>query len=149
MSPVWPVVGALVVLVLVVVRRQLTVATVRGTSMTPTFDNGTRVLAVRRRAYRPGDVIVFRVGRASRDLAWRIKRVAAIPGDPVPAWMPDADTRVPTDCVVVVGDNPHSQDSRHLGYVPMRRIAGHVVRVLTTFETPGTGARPRISSDRE
>lgn len=131
MTAVWVVAGVLALALVVVVRRRFTTATVRGTSMTPTFADGTRVLAVRRRDYRPGDVIVFRVRRAGRrDLAGRIKRVAAVPGDPVPDWMPGGHDTVPAGHVVVVGDNPRSQDSRHLGYIPRSLIAGRVVRVL-------------------
>ena len=62
----------------------LTVATVRGHSMAPAFADGERVLAVRRRHYRPGDVIVFRApGRSDPRLAppYRIKRVAAVGGE--------------------------------------------------------------------
>jgi hypothetical protein len=33
---------------------------------------------------------------------------------------------VPAGHVVVDGDNPDSQDSRQLGYVPVRAIAGRV-----------------------
>jgi signal peptidase I len=125
------VVALAVVAGLVVVRRRFTTATVRGTSMTPTFADGTRVLAARRAEYRPGEVIVFRIRRTARhDLRWRIKRVAAVPGDPVPSWMPDEAATVPPGHLLVTGDNPRSQDSRELGYIPYARIAGRVVRVL-------------------
>ncbi len=121
----------LLALAVLVVRRRFTIATVRGISMTPTFADGTRVLAVRRAEYRPGEVIVFRIRRtARRDLKWRIKRVAAGPGDPVPSWMPGGAGAVPPGHVLVSGDNPRSQDSRELGYIPHARIAGRVVRVL-------------------
>jgi signal peptidase I len=132
MTAAWVAAAAVLALAVVaMVRRRFTTATVRGTSMTPTFADGARVLAVRRRDYRPGEVIVFRVGRTDgHDLAWRIKRIAAVPGDPVPAWLGDPRDVVPPDRVVVVGDNPRSQDSRQLGYIPRSRIAGRVVRVL-------------------
>jgi len=53
----------------------------------------------------------------SAALAYRVKRVAAIAGEPVPDWArealsADAETRVPPGKVVVSGDNPRSQDSR-------------------------------------
>lgn len=63
---------------------------------------------------------------------WRIKRVAAVAGDPTPeALRRYPGSRVPAAVVpaghvVVVGDNPNSQDSRQLGYVPVRAIAGRV-----------------------
>ena len=55
------------------------------------------------------------------------------PGSRVPAAV------VPAGHVVVVGDNPNSQDSRQLGYVPVRAIAGRV----HPHRPPGDRARPR------
>jgi signal peptidase I len=124
----------LAVTVLVALRRHYTIATVVGRSMSPTFTDGQRVVARRRRHYRVGDVIIFRPpGRVvvRGDPAWRIKRVAAVAGDPIPAWLRDAvpaDTVVPPCCVVVVGDNARSQDSRQLGYVDTAHIAGTTAR---------------------
>ena len=113
-------------------RRRYTTATVRGTSMVPTFGDGTRVLAARRAEYRVGDVVVFRTPPAfPGDPAGRIKRIAAAAGDPVPGWLgrPEPGT-VPAGCVVVAGDNPHSQDSRQLGFIQLSSVAGRVIRVL-------------------
>ncbi|MEV6641418.1 S26 family signal peptidase [Amycolatopsis sp. NPDC051371] len=120
-----------VLVLLVVLRRRYVVARVWGHSMSPTFHDGERVVATRRRHYRVGDVIVFRPQSAATDLAWRIKRIAAVAGDPVPAWL---GTRletdhpvVPADRVVVVGDNTgHSEDSRQLGYIDLAVVAGAV-----------------------
>src|SRR5690349_13699920 len=97
-------------IVAVLQRRRYSAATVRGSSMRPTFENGTRVLAARAAAYRVGDIVVFRTPPAFRgDPAFRVKRVAATAHDPVPPWLgrPASDT-VPAGCVVVAGDNPHS-----------------------------------------
>jgi signal peptidase I len=116
-------------------RRAATVATVRGSSMTPAFTDGERVLALRHRCYRPGDVIVFRAPAEQSvggEPPWRIKRVAAVAGEQTPqiqrrhrgSRVPAAV--VPAGHVVVVGDSPNSQDSRQLGYVPVRAIAGRV-----------------------
>lgn len=117
-------------------RRAVTLATVRGTSMTPTYADGERVLAVRRHRYRAGDVVVFRAPAeqvSALGPAWRIKRVAAVGGDPTPDRLrTDPGSLVPAPVVparhvVVVGDRAGSQDSRQLGYVPLAAIAGRVL----------------------
>ncbi|WP_405087930.1 S26 family signal peptidase [Microbispora sp. NBC_01389] len=73
---------------------------------------------------------------AGPDRKWHIKRVAAIGGDPVPAWVAgtpglrNAD-RVPAGHLVVLGDNPDSSlDSRQRGFVPADRVLGVVLRRL-------------------
>ncbi|MEA5362955.1 S26 family signal peptidase [Amycolatopsis sp., V23-08] len=124
------VVLVVLVLLVVVVRRRYVVVRVRGHSMSPTFHDGERVVATRRRHYRVGDVIVFRPRTGSTndtDVAWRIKRIAAVAGDPVPAWLGTDHPVVPAGRVVVVGDNTgHSQDSRQLGYIEISGVAGAV-----------------------
>lgn len=102
--------------------------TVRGNSMSPTLRDGQRLLARRlRRNPRRSEVIVFRV--PDEQLPHRIKRVAAVAGDPVPDWLaptlPDLPY-VPAGYVAVTGDNPRSQDSRQLGLVDCRDIVGAV-----------------------
>jgi len=102
--------------------------TVRGNSMSPTLHDGQRLLARRlRRSPRRREVIVFRV--PDPELPHRIKRVAAVAGDPVPDWlapaMPDVP-QVPPGFVAVEGDNARSQDSRQLGLVDCRDIVGAV-----------------------
>ncbi len=64
-----------------------------------------------------------------------VKRVAAGPGDPRPAFMPDrgdgSGPVVPTGQLVVLGDNPaRSLDSRQIGYVPADRVLGVVLRSI-------------------
>jgi signal peptidase I len=83
--------GLVVVLVAGWARRHLAVITVVGTSMRPTFQPGDRVLVRRggRTALRAGQVVVAVPGRPQRRITYRdplllIKRVAAVPGDPVP-----------------------------------------------------------------
>jgi signal peptidase I len=97
------VVVALLLTLTVVLGRRLVWATVQGTSMSPTYANGDRVLVRRGNAVHVGDVVVIekpdadlrwtdppikpgvgRRGLATR--AWMIKRVAAGPGDPIPRW---------------------------------------------------------------
>ncbi|MEV5712786.1 S26 family signal peptidase [Amycolatopsis mediterranei] len=142
------VVAVVLTALLVLLRRRYVVARVWGHSMSPTFHDGERVVATRRRHYRVGDVIVFRPGSpaslsgdrvaeppargeapggTATDVAWRIKRIAAVAGDPVPAWLETDHPVVPAGRVVVVGDNTgHSEDSRQLGYIDLAAVAGAV-----------------------
>jgi signal peptidase I len=105
--------------------------------MSPTLHDRQRLLVRRlRRPPRRGDVVVFAVtgtlsdaGSDAGDPPYRVKRVAAVGGDPVPGWlagtMPGV-ARVPAGHVVVAGDNRRSQDSRHLGLVVVGDIVGTV-----------------------
>jgi len=139
--------AALAAVAVAAVRWAATAAVVRGSSMTPTFADGERVLAVRHRRYRRGDVVVFRTPAGPSfpgDPPWRIKRVAAVAGEPTPeAQRRHPGSRVPAAVVpaghvVVTGDDQNSQDSRQLGYVPVRAIAGRVHP-----HRPGTGTGDR------
>lgn len=124
-------------------RRQWMVVTVEGNSMSPTLHHGQRLLARRVRRGRAGDagfsrsdIVVFvvppeKVVAAEERLVHRVKRVAAIAGEPVPEWArpalaADEHTRVPPGKVVVSGDNARSQDSRQLGYID----AGAIIAVV-------------------
>jgi signal peptidase I len=134
-------------------RRFLVVVVVDGQSMTPAYHPGDRVLVARARLgrrVRPGRVVVVEEpdrehgwdrlpppdGRVD-GRRWYIKRVVAVPGDPVPAQVAgavgasSADARVPDGRIVVLGDNADSEDSRTLGYFPLDRVLGVVVRRLT------------------
>lgn len=146
---------------LVWLRRRLVRVEISGTSMSPTFRPGDRVLARRvpPSRIRTGDIVVMEgppvtaeyvkslverwqppyavvvrdepvVSPQPADRRWVIKRVAAVPGEPVPPSVPrdgGAD-RVPPGSLVVLGDNPdHSVDSRHHGYVPLDQVLGKVV----------------------
>lgn len=124
-------VGGAVAAGVLAVRRRWALVLVRGHSMEPTYRDGERVL-VRYRTHRtaigPGDVVVFwpsvRTGLTD-DPPLRVKRVAAIAGDPVPEWLSGAGVdRVPDRHLVVNGDNPRSQDSRQLGFVPEGAVVG-------------------------
>jgi signal peptidase I len=141
--------AAAAVAVAVAVRRRVVAATVRGSSMTPTFDDGDRVYAVRRARYRVGDVVVFDVGsqRLAADPGWRIKRVTAVAGDPAPDWAATAGRTVPPGSLVVEGDNPVSQGSRQLGYVPTVRVLGAVLRLSRVDGAPaGPAEAPATAS---
>ncbi|NUW38473.1 hypothetical protein HTZ77_44830 [Nonomuraea sp. SMC257] len=142
------VLGALTALTVVAVvgvvgvRRRYLVVTVHGESMLPTYRPGERVLVRRARAdsLRAGQVVVLSdlvpAGGAELRPRWIIKRVAALPGDPiprdtVPALRTASGTRVPAGHLVVLGDNPdRSHDSRHSGYLTTDRLYGVVLRTF-------------------
>jgi signal peptidase I len=145
-------------------RSALLIVTVNGRSMAPTYDEGDRVLIRRSRRCRRGSVVVFRSSAIGREVtpgrevrpdggdegARRLvmKRVAAVPGDPVPADVlvaaqASAGDRVPPGRLVVRGDGARSTDSRHWGYLPADAVVGHVVADLAG---PRTGpGRPHSS----
>ncbi|MBG0816724.1 S26 family signal peptidase [Planomonospora sp. ID82291] len=127
------------------VRRRLVVVTVEGPSMEPALRDGDRVL-VRRvplPRVRAGQVMVARrpppVGSGDAPGGWLIKRVVAVPGEPVPPEVRpavgeagDHDVRVPAGCLVVLGDNrARSADSRHWGYVTGEHLLGVVHRAMS------------------
>ncbi|MET9451121.1 S26 family signal peptidase [Streptomyces cinerochromogenes] len=121
---------------------RLLVVTVRGPSMTPTHHHGDRLLVRRTRTVRRGQVVV--VLRPRSPAIWRedrhspliVKRVAAVPGEPVPPGSvpPLAEGhagRVPPGRVVLLGDNAAaSVDSRQLGFFPLGDVLGVVTRSL-------------------
>ncbi|MER7004833.1 S26 family signal peptidase [Dactylosporangium sp. NPDC000555] len=123
-------------------RYRFVVVTVAGHSMAPTFEPGDRVLARRARLgrVRAGDIVV--VGPAGRTPAalpppghghpWIIKRAVAVPGDRVPrervpALAAVAEATVPPGKLVLLGDGPHSSDSRQVGYFDGARLVGRAV----------------------
>ncbi|MEV5824728.1 S26 family signal peptidase [Spirillospora sp. NPDC052242] len=129
-------------------RGRLVVVTVGGTSMTPTLHDGDRVLVRRRPLHRVrrGDVVVLEPPPDGTRLPgppgpdgrnWNVKRVAALPGDPLPPGVPGPDGTVPAGALAVLGDNPDSVDSRHRGPYPGDRLLGVVVRRLSVSPEPG------------
>ncbi|WP_262403498.1 S26 family signal peptidase [Actinomadura sp. CNU-125] len=123
------------------------VVTVAGTSMLPAFGDGDRLLVRRRslRDVRCGDVVVleppldgpYAPGPAGPDgRIWNVKRVAALPGDPLPPGVPGADRTVPPGALAVLGDNPDSVDSRMRGLFSGDRLLGVVVRRLNVAGAP-------------
>jgi signal peptidase I len=122
-------------------RRSLLVVSVTGPSMLPALRPGDRVLVRRQRPGRPhrGAVVVFEepgdpaAGRGERR-SWVIKRLAAVPGDVVPAAILPAVRGVPVvppGMILVLGDGTVSRDSRHWGFVPAGSVLGVVVRGLS------------------
>ncbi|WP_255684977.1 S26 family signal peptidase [Pseudonocardia sp. TRM90224] len=129
------------------VRRRYAVVTVQGESMQPTYREGDRVVIRRPVTARVGDVVVVEqpdpspfdprrrwsqpvTGRPG-GRSWMIKRVGAIPGDPVPGDIPVPDEVVPPGQLILLGDNAStSYDSRIAGYFPAERVLGGVLRRL-------------------
>jgi signal peptidase I len=131
------------------VRRKLAVVEVAGRSMEPVLWSGDRVLVRRARLseLRPGLVAVVEMppGWPPGHREWLIKRVAALPGDPLPAGVPapgpdpDPDQRglVPPGMFVLLGDNATwSYDSRMIGCVPAERLLGVMIRPLNGSPVP-------------
>ncbi|MFV2195700.1 S26 family signal peptidase [Nocardiopsis sp. LOL_012] len=141
--------------------RTLVAVEVVGQSMEPTFHHGERVL-VRRvpaRRLRVGDVAVLgqpdpRVLAHLDELLgaaapWVVKRVAALPGGPVPDGVPGCpDGTVPPGHLVVLGDNTGcSTDSRVWGPVPDDQVLGVVRRRLALRPTaPVPGPSPSVAA---
>jgi signal peptidase I len=139
-----------------VVRRRLTIVSVFGPSMRPRLRSGDRVLA--RRAtigrLRVGQIVVIERPAAGRTLTnrapswppgrrdWLIKRVAAVPGDTAPSWIPDeAGVRVPDGWFAVLGDNAaNSFDSRAFGLVPADCLLGVMVRPVSVKQARPPGS---------
>lgn len=122
---------AAAVCAMTVVRRCLLLVTVVESSMEPALHSGDRIL-IRRvsgAGLRRGQIAVVRRAGGSSGLV--IKRVAAVPGDPVPPEVLPAvgTTRVPPGCMVLLGDNPEqSSDSRLVGFYRLADLVG-VARV--------------------
>jgi signal peptidase I len=130
-------------------RRRYAVVRIDGASMEPTYRSGDRVLVHRVPVGQlaVGDVVV--VERPDPAGNWRypplagavdrrpylIKRVAALPGDRVPrdvrALHHASGQPVPPGSVVLLGDaGTGSWDSRSIGYLPLSRVLGRVLRPL-------------------
>lgn len=143
----------------VLVRRRIVVVTVSGTSMTPTLHPGEKLL-VRRcgiTALKVGDIVVLEpprvpvshevtvLARLPTRTQWQIKRVAALPGDPIPPPAQKAAgtlRAVPDGTLIVLGDNNASNDSRLNGPYPADRILGIALRKLAGATFPGHDSPP-------
>ncbi|WAP57410.1 S26 family signal peptidase [Streptomyces sp. S465] len=140
-----------VTIVAAALTHRLVAVTVDGVSMEPAFRDRDQVLVIRGAKPEVGRVVVVESpsdarGWRQRPLAakaapslvaqrrWMIKRIAALPGDPiprrgVPALADVSGERVPDGMAVLLGDNHSASfDSREFGYFPLTRILG-VVRL--------------------
>ncbi|MER5646481.1 S26 family signal peptidase [Streptosporangium sp. NPDC002524] len=140
----------------VLLRGHLVVLSVSGPSMAPALRPGDRVLVRRTpgERLRTGDIVVVeeagpcRPGDPTGSSRWVVKRVAAVPGDPEPAYLPSwARTParvVPPRHIVLLGDNAEaSRDSRHFGAVRTDRVLGVVLLRLGGRSAAGPGSRRR------
>jgi signal peptidase I len=134
---------AIAIAALAALRWRYAIVTVAGESMEPALRDGDRVL-VRRCGVgklRAGQLVVFRepdpygllprrrpaclTGANHED--WIVKRVAAVPGEPVPGVVRKVvgpTAVVPPRSIVVLGDTVASVDSRLWGLVPASHILG-------------------------
>ncbi|MDG4828966.1 S26 family signal peptidase [Solwaraspora sp. WMMD1047] len=135
-------------------RRRLVVIEVVGDSMAPTYRAGDRLLVRHTRRFRVGDVVLAHhqeggrrdAGKEPLATAWLVKRLAALPGHPVPPSVRSAvggGGSVPAGSAVLLGEAPSSADSRSWGFVPLDDIAGVVVTRLTTGRPMSDGAGGR------
>jgi signal peptidase I len=136
-------------------RRRYLVVTVRGSSMSPAYDDAARILVRRARGTRTGtprrgEVVVLRppVAELAGISPLLVKRVAAVPGDEVP---PDFRRAVPLPVVplgrlLVRGDNDRSADSRSFGLVDAGLIVGTVIRQYRGPARPAAGSRRALNA---
>jgi signal peptidase I len=125
-----------------VLRRLFLIVRVEGSSMVPAIQPGERLLILRLRLrVRVGSIVALRPpfgSRASAGVAsgyWLIKRVVALSGEPMPAvvlhqYLGQPQMTVPEGSIVVLGDDPASQDSKQWGPIPRALVAGIMVRRL-------------------
>ena len=139
---------------LVMPRSWLLLVTVRGNSMTPTYEDGDRLLVWtwRHSKYLAGEVIVFRTPYHIGELTYLVKRVVACAGGPVPPEVAHrvggSGREIPAGALVVRGDNPASLDSRHFGYVCTTAVVGRVLCRLARATRDGAGPRRRSGRER-
>ena len=107
--------------------------------MTPTLQPGERII-VRRTTLaklRQGQIVVLaNPSPAPGDPPWLVKRLAALPGDPIPREAVPAlrdEAVVPVGKLVILGDNnAASHDSRTAGYFDASTLLGVAVRQRLT-----------------
>lgn len=149
-------------------RWRMVIVTVDGISMEPTLTAGDRLVARRVPVSRlkVGQIVILEhpVWRTDHwewappgngpvsGRRWLIKRVAALPGGPVPEQVLPAvggviGALVPPDALVVLGDNVHASiDCRELGYVPANLVLGAALRRYGA-RRPAADHRPRAADN--
>ncbi|MEU4548236.1 S26 family signal peptidase [Nonomuraea dietziae] len=132
-----------VVLIAVIVwlRRTYSVIRVDGYSMEPSLIDGDRLLARRATpsALRRGQIAVV-LSPLPMGGPFLIKRIVALPGDPVPQAVRPlvSDAHVPDGQLILIGDNTDASfDSRDHGYFPVADIRAIALRKLTPAGVPG------------
>jgi signal peptidase I len=135
-------------------RRAYAIIRVDGDSMMPALTDGDRLLAwrVAPLALRNGQiaVVLSPLRKGSPSL---IKRIVALPGDPVPASVRPVvpDARVPVGQLILIGDNTDASfDSRDHGYFAIADVQAVILRKLTTAKDPrGTENDPAANFPAE
>lgn len=117
---------------LLAARRGCVLVRVTGHSMAPSHRDGDLLLGVRWARLRAGRVVVFRSPPGVGNLGgppYRVKRLTATAGQPTPDGLPGhrVGAPVPPGFLVVRGDDPRAEDSRHYGYLPSRQVIAVVV----------------------
>jgi len=141
---------------LLLIRALLIVVIVQGQSMSPTLEEGDRVLVVRplwQRWIHRGQIVLFRqtdlVEEPDDPLSLHIKRVVVLAGEQYRSSTPPLGYsehvaqegqeylwRIPQDHLFVCGDNrEQSIDSRSWGPLPLRNVRGIVVKRLASSPT--------------
>lgn len=129
---------------LLVLRHTFLVIAVEGSSMEPALTSGQNVLFRRQTGrLRVGDIVAIRMPldhsfpselplTARPGDSWLIKRVVALESAPIPARIPHNDSEVvPIGSLVVQGDSMMSLDSRTWGCIPISRVSGIAIRVMS------------------
>lgn len=129
----------------------VSMATVAGQSMYPTFSDEDRVLLERCTPYlgrcRRGDVVVLRSPESNAPCELLTKRIVALEGDWLYPRRGGLLQQVPTGMMWVEGDNAaNSNDSNHFGPVPLPLIQSRAVAVVSPH--PRLVCRDEGSSSR-
>ncbi|TMR23242.1 S26 family signal peptidase [Nonomuraea turkmeniaca] len=133
--------AAIALIALIVwLRRAYSIIRVDGYSMAPTLTDGDQLVArrVAPSALRNGHIAVV-LSPLPMGGPFLIKRIVALPGDPVPLsvrpLVPDA--RVPDGQLILIGDNTDASfDSRDHGYFPIADVHAITLRKLTPARDP-------------
>lgn len=101
---------------------------VSGNSMSPTMQNGDRMVSQRwGKEIENGTIVILKLPHSEHEL---VKRVVALPGWTVLPPLADQTTKLGPDQYWVLGDNMSlSKDSRHFGPVTRDHITGVVIHI--------------------
>jgi signal peptidase I len=149
--------AALLIGLAAVARRRFVLVTLNGGSMEPTYRHGDRLIArrvSRSGRYRRGDVIVVRqpsdAPRVPNDPGQLVKRIIAVPGDPIPSPITlsharTSSCRVPERSYLLRGDNQTGSKGSSFAYlVPETDIVATVMARAGSRCQAIVGARYRV-----